>query len=155
SARAGRFRDDGFFDRFLFTFPAELPDEGETWREVSEESLNVWRQTVEKLLGYEMAMGDDRPQPVLRHLTRCGRDAWEKFTGAHAKEKNSPDFPPVLFGPWSKLKAYGARLALIIHFLRLTCGEVKSENIDGESMNRAADLVSYFKTHARKVYAVV
>jgi DNA polymerase-1 len=58
-------------------------------------------------------------------------------------------------GPWSKLRGYAARLALILHFLRWACGEVEDQNVDGESMERAARLVAYFKSHARKVYAVM
>src|SRR5262249_4512068 len=48
-----------------------------------------------------------------------------------------------------------ARLALIVHFLRWACGEVGCEDVDGESMDIAARLVAYFKSHARKVYAVI
>src|SRR5262249_14410258 len=60
-----------------------------------------------------------------------------------------------LAGPWSKLRGYCARLALIVHYLRWAAGEVSSENVDEESVNRAARLVAYFKSHARKVYAAL
>jgi hypothetical protein len=88
-------------------------------------------------------------------FTACGRQAWQHFTQAHADERNAEDFPPHLNGPWSKLRGYAARLALIVHYLRWAAGEVEGEDVDGESMARAALLVSYFKSHTRKAYAVM
>jgi DNA polymerase-1 len=88
-------------------------------------------------------------------LTADGRRAWQRFTETHAEERNAENFPPHLIGPWSKLRGYAARLALIVHFLRWACGETQGEDVDGESMTRAALLVDYFKAHARKVYAVM
>ena len=43
----------------------------------------------------------------------------------------------------------------MLHCLRWACDEVAGEDVDGESMTRAARLVAYFKSHARKVYAVM
>ena len=88
-------------------------------------------------------------------LTADGRRAWQLFTEQHAEERNADDFPPHLAGPWSKLRGYAARLAAIVHFLRWACGETECEDVDGESMARAAKLVAYFKSHTRKVYAVM
>jgi replicative DNA helicase len=86
-------------------------------------------------------------------LTACGRQAWERFTRCLADEQNRPDFEDCLRGPWGKLRGYCARLALIVHYLRLATGEVDGENVDGESVSRAARLVGYFQGHARRVYA--
>jgi DNA polymerase-1 len=152
--------NDGFLDRWLFDYPGGVKAVGEQWREVSEDALNAWQKVVEKLL--ELKMIDkpadkpgERQRPFYVHLTPCGRQAWERFTHAHAEEINADDFPPHLAGPWAKLKGYGGRLALIVHFLRWACGEVAGEDVDGESMDRAAKLVTYFKAHARKVYVVM
>ena len=41
------------------------------------------------------------------------------------------------------------------HLLRQTCGEVDGEHVTGESVRRAALLVDYFKSHARKVLAAM
>src|SRR5262249_36059300 len=78
-------------------------------------------------------------------------------TQEHAAELNDEAFPPPLAGPWAKLRGYAARLALIVHFLRWACNEITNDvaDVDGESMRRAARLVAYFKSHARKVYAVM
>ncbi len=147
--------DDGFMDRFLPSYPVELPAVGEQWREVSQETLDAWSDAVENLLSLGMVEEGDRPRPFLVHLTSCGKQAWVQFTEAHAEEINARSFLPHLVGPWSKLKGYAARLALILHYLRWVTSEVDDENVDGESMNRAARLIAYFKSHTRKVLAVM
>jgi hypothetical protein len=146
--------DDGLLDRFLPSFPAEVPAEKEQWKVVSKEARDGWRDVIDLLLGLDMersAAGDAEPRLV--RLTACGRDAWVAFTEAHAAELNAEDFPPCLRGAWSKLRGYCCRLALVVHYLRWACQEVKDEDVDGESVRRAAALVAYFKSHTRKVYA--
>jgi hypothetical protein len=64
----------------------------------------------------------------------------------------SADIPDRLIGPWSKLVAYAARLALILQLLRKVCGEVDEEDVDAESLRRALVLIAYFQSHARVVY---
>lgn len=148
--------DDGFLDRFLIVYPPRLPAVGETWRQVSVEAVADWDAVVERLLGLEMVREEGgRPRPFYVPLTECGRAAWERFTRAHAGEVNADDFPPHLVGAWSKLRGYAGRLALIVHYLRWACGEVRGEAVDGESLRRATALVDYFKAHARKVHAVM
>jgi hypothetical protein len=150
-----RPNDDGFLDRFLFSYPPELPAVGEQWRDVSDGARDAWANVVERLLTLSMAVDGDRTYPVRVRLTPCGRQAWERFTHALAAEINQPDFPEHLFGPWQKLRGYAGRLALIVHYLRWATDEAEAEDVDGESMTRAAQLVSYFKSHARKVYAAL
>jgi hypothetical protein len=57
-----------------------------------------------------------------------------------------------LRGPWAKLEGYGARLALVVHVCRQVSGETESVDVDGPSMEKAAQLVRYFQAHARRVY---
>jgi hypothetical protein len=77
---------------------------------------------------------------------------------AHAAETNAEDFPTHLEGPWSKLKGYCGRLALILHYLWLHDGAAEGgiqSDVGADAVRRAAKLVKYFKSHARKVYAVI
>jgi hypothetical protein len=147
---------DGFLDRILFAFPAPRPAVKEDWRCVSEEAAEAWRATLAALWALDGEPDEDggkRPHYV--HLTADGRRGWERFTGDLADAMNADTFPDFLRGPWSKFKGYGARLALILHCLRRAAGEVKREDVDGESMGRAAALVRYFQSQARKVYAAL
>jgi hypothetical protein len=147
--------NDGWLDRFLFSYPLELPAIGEQWREVSRKATNAWDRVVNRLLALSMAGQEGREHPITVQLTQCGREVWKSFTDAHAAEINAVDFPDHLFGPWSKLKGYLGRLALILHFLRRATNGVRSDDVDGESMTRAWKLIDYFKSHARKVYAAL
>jgi hypothetical protein len=151
--------DDGFLDRLLFCYPEELPCRAEHWLEVSDDATAAWRSAVEALAGFAMeAQGGASGtwwRPHFLRLTATGRQAWERFTQVHADEMNAAEFPAYLRGPWSKLRGYGARLALIVHCLRQVCGEAMEGGVDGECVDRAARLVSYFKSHARKVYAAM
>jgi hypothetical protein len=98
-------------------------------------------------------------RPYLLRLDGEGRPAWQRFTEHHAAELNDPEFPAHLQGPWSKLRGYAGRLALVLHCLKWACGDVEPvyavDPVDGSSMAAAARLVGYFKSHARKLYAAL
>jgi hypothetical protein len=151
---------DGFIDRVLLSYPPEPPVAAENWLEISEAAKGEIRDTLNRLRSLKMVRVKDGEtgkgwRPFLVQLTPCGRRAWQEFTEAHAAERNADDFPLHLVGPWAKLRGYAARLALIVHMLRQVAGEVQTESVDGESMGRAARLVHYFKSHARKVYTAM
>jgi hypothetical protein len=152
--------NDGLLDRFLFSWPAELPAVGEQWREVRPGVIKRWAAVVEALLALSMKMDAKKgkgfvfgPRPWVVKLSKCGRQAWKEFTDAHAEEMNDKDLPEHLFGPWAKLRGYCARLALIVHYLHWACGKSEKESdVDGASVRRGAVLVDYFKSHVRKVH---
>jgi hypothetical protein len=155
-----RAEQDGFTDRILFSYPPEPPVAPENWVEITDDTKAKWREVFDKLRSLKMVPVEvggvvKGYRPFLVKLDASGRRAWQRFTEAHAAERNSEDFEDHLIGPWSKLRGYCARLALVIHYLRWACGEIESDtaDVDGESVERAARLVAYFKGHARKVYA--
>jgi hypothetical protein len=148
--------NDGWLDRFLLSYPDDLPAVGETWREVSPEARENWRDVVDLLLSLDMVAGDDgHRRAELVKLTADGRAAWQRFTEQHAAEVNDGAFPDHLRGPWSKLRGYCGRLALIVHQLRVACGATRLKDVDGESVSAAVKLVAYFKAHARRVLDVL
>jgi hypothetical protein len=71
-------------------------------------------------------------------------------------QMNDDDFPQELFGPYSKLKAHCARFALIIHLLRVACGEAGTDqsegDIEAEDVAGAERLCAYFQGHFGAVY---
>jgi hypothetical protein len=160
-----RSENDGFIDRLLMSFPPEPQAVAENWKEVSEDTLKKMRDVLNKLRTLEMIPVREEQEeekvkswrPFVIKLSQTGRQEWQRFTQAHADERNADDFPPHLVGPWSKLRGYAGRLALVLHFLRWACGEILDDkaDLDGESMARAVKLVDYFKSHARKVYAII
>jgi Protein of unknown function (DUF3987) len=156
---------DGFIDRVLLSYPQEPATAGENWKEISSEATQDWAKVYDTLRSLQMVQMQEAGtnkcvRPFVVKLDGSGRHAWERFTSRHANERNAPDFPPHLTGPWSKLRGYCVRLAIIVHYLRWAAGELPNDPdgkgpIGGEDVRRAALLVAYFKSHARKVYAVM
>jgi hypothetical protein len=153
--RGERDVDDGFMDRLLFAYPDPPRAAAENWECVTDDVCEAWAGVLRKLWGLQQQEGEHGPYPRDVPLSDCGRAAWECFTGALAGEVNAEDFPDVLRGPWSKMRGYCARLALVVHLVRWAAGEAEEAAVDGESVERAAELVAYFQSHARRVYATM
>jgi hypothetical protein len=153
---------DGFIDRVLLSYPKEFGVSEENWKQVSPEAQSRLAMIYNKLRSLQMVTVQEGGEvkeyrPFIINLDASGRHAWQEFTKAHADERNAPDFPPHLIGPWSKLRGYCVRLALVVHYLRWAAGELTVDDdgaapVDGADFRRAARLVAYFKSHARKVY---
>jgi hypothetical protein len=148
-------RDSGAIDRLLFSYPDPRPVPEWTWDEVDPQTLQPWHDAVGRLLALKMEPGAHGLRPFVVGLTPDARPVWESLMNELAGEANAEDFPPHLTGPWAKLRVYAARLALVVHFLRHATGEVVNEHVDAESVRRAAKLVLYFGSHARKVLAAM
>ncbi len=154
--QSGHYVDDGFLDRFLFSYPEELPAKEEEWRSLSSDRQADWRKVVQSLFRLKMEgrQGSKRPRDL--RFSPDAREAWVDATREHAAELNDPDFPRYLDGPWAKLvKTYLGRLSLIVQLLRRACGEAEDEEVDGASVRAATQLVRYFKAHARRCYRVI
>ena len=92
--RTGRPLEDGFIDRWLFSYPVAPEARGESWEEVHQDTEVAWQDVVDKLLTWTMTRENDGPErPFYLKLTECGRQAWEDFTKDHAAEVNSGEFP--------------------------------------------------------------
>jgi hypothetical protein len=98
--------------------------------------------------------GSERPRQL--HFSDDGKHRFEGWCDELAAQMNQPDFPRELHGPYLKLQGYCARFALVIHLLRVACGEAGSEQdegqVDAEDVARAIRLCGYFQAHARAVY---
>jgi len=141
--------DDGFLDRFALCFPDPLPAVGETWRDVTEEESAVWAETVQRLLNLTMLRIDGDHVPDLMPFTDTARIAWTRLTQEHADEVNN-DLADWLWGPWAKMvPGYAGRFALTLQLI----WNPEAKAVDGPMVELAFKLVSYFKSHARKVYS--
>ena len=149
-----RRRADGFLDRILLSFP-EVREAGE-WTETSVDptAQEAWQHALDQLMQLKQQVNESEGKqlPRIVQMTPEARVLWVSWYNEHASEIDSEALSRPLKGPWAKLKAYAARLALVVHMLRLVCGEVNQEEIDEESLNRAIRLIEYFKSQARKVY---
>jgi hypothetical protein len=146
--------DDGFLDRDLFSFPKVAGAPRHNDHCVPDATHAIWADVLDALWQHDLVDNGDgtfRPKDV--HFTLNAKALWRDFFDGLADEMNDDCFPDHLRGAWTKLRAYGARLALVVHFLRLAAEEVRGEDVDEESMRRAGLLIDYFKSHAAKVYA--
>jgi hypothetical protein len=126
------------------------------WSEktVSEYASTAWREVLGSLWSLNSNHGiDGIPTPLIVSLNDAAKKAWTAFEAAYQSEISSVDFPTHLRGPWAKLEAYCARLALVIHEIRFGCGETSSPNVEEISVRAAWRLVDYFKSHTQRVYA--
>src|SRR5262249_53515537 len=135
-------RNDGFLHRILFVFPRAST--GTDWTDVSvtQESRASWLNTLvglRSLAMRELEDGDLGYQVV--QFAPAAKEAWIGWWNAHAAEMRSPDLPIQMVGPWGKLKAYAARLALILHYLWLVQTGQDEGDLEEAGVDRAVRLI--------------
>ncbi len=144
-----RGREDGFIHRFAFSFPQAISSrycaDG-----VDEDVRRDYQDLIDGLLSRLPV--PFLPEAASVSFTPEGDELWRDFMEAHTAELNDPNFPDHLRGPWRKLSSYCARLALILQLARYVCGEADAEQVDDISVDNAALLVRYFKSHAQRTY---
>ena len=153
----GKGREDGFTARLLFCYPERarrryseegIPDAvADDWKRLA---LALWQRQPRDL--------DGKPAPHIVCLTPDAARAWSAWCQAHYAEQESDGFPESMEGPWGKLEAYAARLALVLHLLDLAADPTRPPgdappDLPERIIEDAVRLVAYFKSHARRVYA--
>lgn len=148
-----RSREDGFIHRILFSYPQSNLGSRWTDAEPSPAAERAWDCCVEWLLSRDMHVNDDGTyRPHIVRLTDKAKEYWVQWHDEHAAEMRDQSFPPNLLGPWAKMRSHAARLALVVHYMHLACGEVMQEEIDHQSMSCGLTIAQYFKSHLRKAY---
>ena len=152
-----RGRDDGFTARLLFAYPERVArpysEEG-----IPDEIAAGWREVARSLWARQMLGPGGGPEPHVVEMDPEARREWAGRCQDHRAEQESPDFPGSLEGPWGKLEAYAARLALILHLMDLAADPTAPRGTPPPELPRriirdAWRLVAYFKGHARRAYA--
>src|SRR5215208_1516806 len=144
-------REDGLRDRILFAYPDPTPSRWSD-EEISEGAIGGVKWLYDKLRGLEP--GEDEtgdPEPVMVALSPDAKPVLAEILNAHRAEMDAPGFPARLRGPWAKLEAYLARLALIVAMCRAVTNDAH-ERVEAEDVLRASILLEYFKNHAHRVY---
>jgi hypothetical protein len=155
----GRGRDDGFIARLLFAYPDRLA------RRYSEKGIPEavaadWERVVKSLWSRAMRELEGRPAPRVVKMTPEAAREWVAWCQAHYAEQEADDFLDSLEGPWGKLEAYLARVALILHLMALASDPTASVPDDPPDLPKriieaASRLVAYFKAHALRVHAAI
>jgi hypothetical protein len=135
-------REDGFSARILFSYPDPIPPA--EWNEVTVEGSEEYARACKVLW-------DLGPLPEPVKLSPAAKARWVEWVNGHRKEEPPDNLRPF----WSKCEGYCARLALILFLARRACGETKAPQVDERSIDGAARLISYFWSHARRVYGAM
>ena len=136
-------REDGFLHRLLFVYPDSVPVR---WTEVaiSDTAKQGYHELIGKLYGLQPNLDGS---PVVLRFSRKAKELFVKWHDMHCTEQEDLTLPGLVRGAYSKLKGYGARLALI-HAL---ASNPNAQEVDVESVGAAADLTDYFKKQVQRV----
>ncbi len=138
---------DGMLDRFLLCYPAPASSRFAK-ADVSEGASSAYRSLYHRLRKLEPRTDEDKiPAPVEVRLTPEAEELFIRYHDALEEEKERPGFPSRLTGPWAKLIAYLARLALILAMCR------GHERVEAEDVENAKKLVDYFASMTRRAHA--
>ncbi len=179
--RDAQGREDGFIHRILFAFPrpqAPYEPDADTPRPEDPEDLLVPQDpitqeynTVIKILLSGLRREGGEPK-VLR-FTPAGWTAWLAAASAHTRDTEQQ--LSCYHSPWSKMRAYHARLVMILHYLRVACADLghsvveldendqptdtfevlDDSQADEQDVANASLLINYFKAHYKGVLQAV
>jgi len=145
-------KQNGFFDRILAAFPDPIPQHYSTV-ELPDEITAAYNSIVKSLFSLQPSLESDGTEtPFLMTFTEPARIEWEQWNLLHDSEMNSHDLPYYLLGVWSKLQGYMARFILILQLTSNAYNNVIGKEIEPDSIKAASNLISYFKSHTRKIY---
>ena len=144
-------QESGSDQRWLKSCP---PQNLKRWTEtevdeiVEQKFLCVLKQ-LETMQGMVNDKGELEPEIV--RLSKEAKLIWINFFNAHAEEQSHLE-DEVLSSTWSKLEAYCARFALILHCMRWASGDnVNEHDVDPDTMNRAIKVTKWFSYEAKRV----
>jgi len=146
---------DGLAARLVLAAPPRRP---KRWTEADIAPSLEWTmaELFRRLIALEPAAGDDGElRPVALRLDGEAKRRWVQFFDEHAAE--TATLAGEMAAVWSKLEAYAARLALVLHLVRLVDGDATAgaESIDADSISAGVALAKWFGHEARRLYATM
>ncbi|QQE12724.1 DUF3987 domain-containing protein [Planctomycetota bacterium] len=143
--------ENGLAARFLMANP---PRKAKSWTDTNVDPILQQRmdQIFEGLLSLQFAADDE---PVNWPLDAEAQQIWINFYNDH--NQRQANLAGDLAAAWSKLEAYAARLALLVHMIRIADGDsdANSECIDSLSMIQAIELIGWFCNETKRVYSML
>jgi hypothetical protein len=147
---------DGFLDRFLIVYPdnQEIPEWN--WNDISDEVTREYKEIITRL--FDLPLTESLAGNAMPHtlpLSDLAKFEWEEWHIKHTQERRNAEFNGRLHGVFSKMTNQLGRISLILHMLRVVCGEASKDEVDERSVKDSTIIVDHFKTQARKVYQVM
>ncbi len=149
-----KHRDNGLAARLLFAMPPRQP---KRWTEddVSESTEAEVNTLFDRLYALEPDCGPEgEAQPHMLGLDANAKRVWVKFVNEHGAEQ--ADRTGDEAAAWSKLEAYAARFALVIHLTRVAAADPSIADqrlVDVVSIRVGIALVRWFAREVERVYA--
>ena len=138
--------NDGFMDRILFAYPeTKTPlhwSDAEVATETQTHVDGVFRKLFEMPSSGAPTTLDSKAESLFRDWYAC-----------HQGEIR--ELPQNLMGVWGKMPAHCGRLILTVHMASWAADGGDHMSVDAKSVTRGIALAEYFKSHAKKAYAVV
>ncbi len=152
-AMGDEYVENGLAARLLFAMPPRRP---KRWTDAGVDPAD--EQDLQRLFDklYNLRMDTDErgePTPKVLDLTPEAHKLWVAFYDEHADEQFR--LGGALASAWSKLEAYAARFALIIHLVRCQdygLHQPDHGKVDEVSIRAGITLARWFGHEARRVY---
>lgn len=147
-------RENGLAARLLLAYP---PRVRKAWSDatVDPATESAVAAMFGRLYGLSMDTGEDgEPMPRTITLAADAQEEFIAFYNAHARTQATLVADEA--AAWSKLEAYAARLALVIHLAREALADAPTPGpVDRQSVAAAVTLVRWFGEEAMRVYAML
>lgn len=140
--------NDGLIDRILFVFPEDI-DDGTISNAGINEELGKTLDNCLKNLFYLREKNNQEAIELEREAFELF-NKWSVELKAMSRSANS-----ILLGFLAKQTGFTARLALIIHCVKVATEEISGSKIPEDTMRQAIALSRYFIKQAEKVYGIL
>jgi hypothetical protein len=138
---------DGLLSRFLFAYPPYMPPlKYHEHGTISPSLRENWDTAVRWLF-------QTRPQGAQLEVAGRALDRWAHHFDALVGEDDAWTPGSMIAEAWSKLRAYAARLIIVLHALKLSSSRAGvTTDVSEETVDGAWKLIDYSKAMNRKVY---
>jgi hypothetical protein len=148
--------DNGLLARLLVVAPPRIV---KRWSEATVDTAVA--RAVEQIFGRLLALDfgldeNDSPAPIDLPLTPDAKAAWVRFYNQHAHQQ--AEVTGGLAAAFSKIEAYAARFALIVHLVRCASDDPtlgSPDGIDGQSIGVGTTLAKWFAHEAERLYGML
>ncbi|MFC1805846.1 DUF3987 domain-containing protein [Planctomycetota bacterium] len=148
-----QYIENGLAARLLFAMPPVKPrrwSEAEVAPRVVSDVGNVFDQ----LLALEFDAANGEPVPVDLPLSPEAKALWARYVDEHGAETDAL-VGGDLAAAWRKLEGGAARLALVVHMVRVVVGDAEDGAVDAASITAGITLARWFAHEARRVYGLL
>jgi Protein of unknown function (DUF3987) len=141
---------NGFLDRILFAYPLGLKKTKWNRQNLNQDYMQGYEVVLNKLLELEF-----NGTPKYIHFEKNAEDKlyeWQSDNTDKANDENATRYVP---GICNKLDTLTPRIALILQLLHDVCDGKETTQIELDCVNKAIDLIEYYRMGAYRVYAEI